>query len=297
MTTLADSAGHGNPSQTSQESDTPGLGALLRRAREHRGLTLEQVSNETRIPRRHLAAFEHDNLAVGPDGFYRRAQIRAYARAIHFDQNLWLTELGRAAIEGPQPPRSHEFARTRQRVLIAIGVVVAAAVFGRAMAGRQPALDRVGQQRGTADSPQLDVPSVPELPPHAVVETNPPTPPDRVAPSAARLDDAAIARLEPPGTRAPTASKSSEPAITADPVAARASPDTITELVVTTEPAGARVTVNGIGWGVAPVKIRHLPAGDKRIRVSKEGYATQERMIHLAQGQQKVLDFQLGGAP
>ncbi len=296
MTTLADGAGHEAPSQTSKESEIPGLGALLRRAREHRGLTLEQVSNETRIPRRHLAAFEHDNLAVVPDGFYRRAQIRAYARALHLDQNLRFTELGPAAIEGPEPPRSHGSARSRQRVLIAIGVVVAAAVLGRAMAGRQPALDDVGQPRGSADSPQLDVQSVPELPPHGLVETNPPTPRDRVAPAAARLDDAAIARLEPAGTREPTASKSSEPAITADPVAARASPDSTTELVVTTEPAGARVTVNGIGLGVAPVKVRHLPAGDKRIRVSKEGYATEERMIHLAQGQQKVLDFQLGGA-
>ncbi len=296
MTTLADSSGSGSPSQTSPES-APGLGALLRRARAHRGLTLEQISSETRIPQRHLAAFEQDNLAVVPDGFYRRAQIRAYARALNLDQSLQFTELARAATAVPGPPRSHEPARSRQRLLIVIGVVVAAAVFGRAMAGRQPALHGVGQPRSTADSPQIGIPSAPELPPHAVVVTDPATPSDQVAPSSARLGAAAIATVEPAGTRAPTASKSSEPASTAEPVAARASPGSITELVVTTEPVGARVTVNGIGWGVTPVTIRHLPAGDKRIRVSKEGYAAVERMIQLAQGQRRVLDFQLGSAP
>ena len=277
MTTLADSSGNGSLSQTRSECETSGLGALLRHAREQRGLTLEQISSETRIPRRHLAAFEQDSLAVVPDGFYRWAQIRAYARALNLDQSLQFTELARAATTVPRPPGSHKPARPRQRVLIVIGVVVAAAVPGRAMAGRQPAFHGVGQSRGTTDSSQVNVPPVPEVPPHAVVESTPPTPPDQVAPSSALPDGRAIVTMEPTGTRA--------------------SPDSITELVVTTEPAGARVTVNGIGWGAAPVRIRHLPAGDKRIRVSKEGYATEERMVHIAEGQQKVLAFQLGGAP
>ena len=168
---------------------------------------------------------------------------------------------------------------------------------GRAMAGRRTGASWCWSIAGTTDSSQVNVPPVPEVPPHAVVESTPPTPPDRVAPSLALPDGRAIGTMEPTGARAPTASDSSDLAITANPGAARASPDSITELVVTTEPAGARVTVNGIGWGVAPVRIRHLPAGDKRIRVSKEGYATEERTVHIAEGQQKVLAFQLGGAP
>jgi hypothetical protein len=52
-------------------------------------------------------------------------------------------------------------------------------------------------------------------------------------------------------------------------------------LVVTSIPRGARVTVNGIAWGVTPVTIRHLPPGDKVIRVTKDGYFGAERRLSL----------------
>jgi PEGA domain len=57
------------------------------------------------------------------------------------------------------------------------------------------------------------------------------------------------------------------------------------------------VTVNGIGWGVTPVTIRYLPEGDKRIRVSKDGYITEEQVVHLAEGHPIRLDIGLHGAP
>src|SRR6188768_1223692 len=87
------------------EAGSPGLGELLRRARNGRGLTLEQIANETRIPRRHLEALERDNLAAVPAGFYRRAEIRAYARAVNLDQRVALAELDRAEAV-PETPRS-----------------------------------------------------------------------------------------------------------------------------------------------------------------------------------------------
>jgi hypothetical protein len=52
-------------------------------------------------------------------------------------------------------------------------------------------------------------------------------------------------------------------------------------LVVSTDPPGARVTVNGIGYGVTPVTIRYLPFGDARIRVSHEGYSTEEHVVRV----------------
>lgn len=55
-------------------------------------------------------------------------------------------------------------------------------------------------------------------------------------------------------------------------------------LVVVTQPAGARVTVDGVAWGVTPVTIRHLSPGDKRVRVTKEGYAGEERRVRLTDG-------------
>jgi hypothetical protein len=53
-------------------------------------------------------------------------------------------------------------------------------------------------------------------------------------------------------------------------------------LRIVTMPPGARVTVNGVGRGVTPLTIRHLPPGAKRVRVTKDGYAGAERMISLA---------------
>lgn len=56
-------------------------------------------------------------------------------------------------------------------------------------------------------------------------------------------------------------------------------------LVVNTTPRGARVTVNGIGWGTTPVTIRNLPPGVQRVRVVMDKYVSQERVVHLAAGQ------------
>jgi hypothetical protein len=50
-------------------------------------------------------------------------------------------------------------------------------------------------------------------------------------------------------------------------------------LLVITEPEGARVTVNGVGWGTTPVAIPYLPSGSKRVRVTKSGYESEERLV------------------
>jgi hypothetical protein len=73
--------------------------------------------------------------------------------------------------------------------------------------------------------------------------------------------------------------------------------DATTELVITSEPAGARVTVNGIGWGTTPVTIRHLTPGNKRIRVTKDGYASSERALPVAEGSRRTLNVELATLP
>jgi hypothetical protein len=55
-------------------------------------------------------------------------------------------------------------------------------------------------------------------------------------------------------------------------------------MIVTSIPEGARVTVNGIAWGVTPVAIGYLPPGNKIIRVTKDGYAGAERRLMLGDG-------------
>jgi hypothetical protein len=55
----------------------------------------------------------------------------------------------------------------------------------------------------------------------------------------------------------------------------------ITELVVVSDPPGARVIVDGIGRGTTPVTIRYLTAGEKRVRILRDGFAAQERIVRL----------------
>ena len=78
------------------EADAAALGQFLRSARERRGLTLQQISDETKIPCRRLEALEQGNLAALPDGFYGRSEVRAYAEMVHVDPNDALARLERA---------------------------------------------------------------------------------------------------------------------------------------------------------------------------------------------------------
>ena len=160
MATLnAGRSGNGSTSPTDpHEPVAAKLGDLLRRAREARGLTLEQVSNETKIPLRHLEALEHDNLAVVPGEFYRRAEIRAYARVVNLDPHLVLATLDSAAT----PPAAaapvaevtkiEQPADSRTRGLLAIGVVVAVVGFGLAVWGRATGLTAGSKGTSAASS-------------------------------------------------------------------------------------------------------------------------------------------------
>ena len=60
--------------------------------------------------------------------------------------------------------------------------------------------------------------------------------------------------------------------------------DAANSLIVNSDPAGARVTVDGIGWGTTPARIRLLTPGEKTIRVIKDGYASEERRVRIIDG-------------
>ena len=59
-----------------------GIGAQLKAAREARGLTLEQVAAETRIPQRHLVTIEAGNFAALPARTYAIGFTRTYAKSV-----------------------------------------------------------------------------------------------------------------------------------------------------------------------------------------------------------------------
>jgi cytoskeletal protein RodZ len=63
------------------------LSERLKRERELRGVSLKQISEETRIGVRFLEALEEDRLDVIPGEFYRRSYLRAYARYLGLDED------------------------------------------------------------------------------------------------------------------------------------------------------------------------------------------------------------------
>jgi cytoskeleton protein RodZ len=62
-----------------------GTGEQLRAARETKGLTLEQVAAETRIPQRHLLAMEGGDFAKLPGRTYAVGFARTYAKTVGLD--------------------------------------------------------------------------------------------------------------------------------------------------------------------------------------------------------------------
>jgi cytoskeleton protein RodZ len=90
------------------------LGQQLRRAREARGVTLRQISEQTRITMRHLEAIEADDYKHLPGGIFNKSFVKAYAKQIGFDERLAAELYTRTAREQGEtdevltsPQRSH----------------------------------------------------------------------------------------------------------------------------------------------------------------------------------------------
>jgi transcriptional regulator with XRE-family HTH domain len=85
----------------------PGVGEQLRVAREAKGLTLEQVAAETRIPQRHLTAMEEGDFAKLPGRTYAVGFARTYAKAVGLDPDTVASDvrggLDAQADEGYRP--------------------------------------------------------------------------------------------------------------------------------------------------------------------------------------------------
>jgi len=62
------------------------IGEQLRHSREERGIALREISNQTRIQMRYLEAIESNEFKRLPGGIFNRSFIRAYARAVGFDE-------------------------------------------------------------------------------------------------------------------------------------------------------------------------------------------------------------------
>ncbi len=226
------------------------VGSYLRTARERRRLTLDEVSERTKIKPALLVDLENNDVSRWPrQRLYRHGYLRAYARAVGLDPGVVLARFD-AEFGDPHPVAFHgrpkkparplPFAAARYGVLAASVAILAGALVG--MPGEDQDENAVTAMRAVVpriSSNQLDPPTMPVDP--------------TAAPSTNLVAEAADAQQA----------------------------DVEGELLITSRPAHAHVTVNGIARGATPLRVRYLPLGSYTVRVIHPGYKIRETRVTL----------------
>lgn len=292
----------------SRFADGRTFGEFLRHHRERRGILLQEIADRTKIVASRLDGLERGDLRFWPPGIYRRAIVRDYAAAIGLDPHEIVQEfvklfpapdpnvvpeagaepervalrvmrlglmahavqrlprLRRSAVRPPSAPAGH----ARHRVLGTLGVMAIGAILGGSSAS---VITWYVALRSSNTVESITVTAAERMTQR--IDSAPPReearPTTGVSSSSAARDTAALVAV---------ASRLSVQRV-ADERSSAASGSAEGRLRVTSDPSGARVTVNGIGWGSTPLTINHLPPGPKRIRASKDGYRSAERAVEL----------------
>jgi cytoskeletal protein RodZ len=102
---------------------TSSFGEQLRLAREARGISLREISEQTRISTRYLEAIEADDYKRLPGGIFNKSFIKAYAKYVGYDEKEALEAYMRTArdqgaspddvVSTPYQPRVYTDGNTR----------------------------------------------------------------------------------------------------------------------------------------------------------------------------------------
>jgi len=243
------------------------FGERFRRGREQRQRSLEEIADATKISIHQLRALERGDLDRLPAGIYRRAIVRQYAVAVGLNVEETIRDLAGVStgvdvdvqrVEVIAHPRgdagSSPFAAAWWSSAAAVVILAVAAAIATAWY-------RAGTTTPAAPSP--------------VIAASAPTP-EAEAPAIALVTatEAVEPAVSPPQTPTPAQTDTTGSVAAAD--------STEGELQITSEPSGALVTVNGVGWGPTPVTIRYMPFGKKLIRATKPGYVSVQRGLDFA---------------
>ena len=116
-----------------------GFGEHLRREREMRGVSLEEIAGATRISTRFLEALEKETWDVLPGGVFNRGFVRTVARFLGLDEETLLAEYSLAArlpgstatAPSPEPLKQATSAKRKSRwVVLATAAAVLSVVAG-----------------------------------------------------------------------------------------------------------------------------------------------------------------------
>src|SRR5262249_35548342 len=111
------------------------FGATLKKAREAKGISLDQIAKKTRISTRLLTAIENEEFHLLPGGIFNRGFIRAFAETVGVDPDQAVADYERlASMQAPADVVTSASARPtrneRHLYPIAIGILaIAIAIF------------------------------------------------------------------------------------------------------------------------------------------------------------------------
>lgn len=114
------------------------FGERLKRERELREVTLEEITSATRIGPRFLAALENEDWSKLPGGIFNRGFVRSIARYLGLDEEAFLAEYDLA--HGTQIPPAPEQPENRipsppRWIPLALGLAILALLIGLVIGG------------------------------------------------------------------------------------------------------------------------------------------------------------------
>jgi cytoskeleton protein RodZ len=189
-------------------------GRHLREAREHQGLTAEDVAERLHLQPGQVEALENDDYTHFPAAIFVSGYLRSYARLLGLDADPLVKALGQQGLEGPHlrseltarmPPvrRARPSFSPRLRALAAIGAVVCLVVLGWSL---WPRGERVPMATAPAvtTAPAVSAPSADGAAAPAPAEgVAPPSQPAAAVPPAEGPDEDDTAEEPPPATSEP----------------------------------------------------------------------------------------------
>lgn len=240
------------------------IGTYLKGARETRRITLEALARSTKIQRVLLADLEANNLSRWPKHqIYRHGYLRSYAEAVGLDPREVIARFDE------EHPDDHPVAFAPRRKRASSGwthashAAILAVAFGLLL--------NVGfglmqvRETGAAASAR---------PEEVGADTSVEAPPMSITTTVAL----AASSSPPPMQNIPAPSMENIPAPSVEP---EEPADIEGELRIVSDPPDAFVTVNDIGRGKTPLRVRYLPMGSYTVRVIHSGFKAGEKRVTL----------------
>jgi cytoskeleton protein RodZ len=157
------------------ENPVSSFGDKLRREREMRGVTLEEIAESTKIGTRSLRALEQEDFEKLPGGIFNKGFVRAYSRFLGLDEEQTVADFDLAwsehesargpgqelvVDEKPEPERS-----TSKLLLAVLMVAIAVAAAWYALQGFRRARAARNQEPAPSGSQQVSAAQPSSLPP------------------------------------------------------------------------------------------------------------------------------------